>query len=103
MPLDRETAARIAERRLAEWLSTATYGELLGWEESGKQDRREIEVDDGKLYQVVTYVLPDGDGRLRLVVAVDDGGRSAFAPLIRDEIMRPDGSLVESLDGPSEP
>lgn len=55
------------------------------------------------LYQVVTYVLPDGDGRLRLVAAVDDAGWSAFAPLTRDEVMRPDGHLVESLDRPSDP
>ena len=103
MPLNREIAARLAERRLAEWLSTATYAELLDWEESGKRGRREVIAEDGKLYQVVTYVLPDGDGRLRLVAAVDDAGWSAFAPLTRDEVMRPDGHLVESLDRPSDP
>ncbi|WP_083672436.1 hypothetical protein [Micromonospora sp. CB01531] len=103
MPFNRETAARLAERRLAEWLSTARYADLLGWEESGKQDRRELIADDGKLYQVVTYVLPDGDGRLRLVAAVDDGGWSAVAPLTRDKIMNPDGRLVEPLDRPSGP
>lgn len=59
----------LAGGALAEWLSRATYVELLGWEESGKQDRREVIADDGKLYQVVSYVLPDGDGRLRLVAA----------------------------------
>jgi hypothetical protein len=103
MPFNRAAAARLANQRLREWLSTATYAELLAWEESGERDRREVIADDGKLYQVVAYVLPDGDDRLRLVVAVDDCGWSAFAPLTRDEIMRADGSLVKNLDPPSDP
>lgn len=100
MPFNRACAATLADQRLTEWLSTATYAELLARAESGEQDRREVAADDGKLYQVVTYVLHDGDGCLRLVSAVDDGGWSAFAPLTRDEIMRPDGSLVRNSESP---
>ena len=59
------------------------------------KDVRHVVGEDGKRYSVVSYALDDGDGRVRMAVAVDDGGWSAFAPLVRDEIMKPDGTFVE--------
>jgi hypothetical protein len=50
---------------------------------------------DGKRYRVVSYALDDGDGRVRMSVAADDGAWSACVPLVRDQSMRPDGTFVE--------
>lgn len=59
------------------------------------KDVREVVGEDGKRYSVVSYALDDGEGRVRMSVAVDDGDWSAFVPLVRDEIMEPNGTFVE--------
>ena len=43
---------------------------------------------------MVSYAIDDGEGRIRLSVAVDDGGLSALVPLVRDEMLTPDGTFV---------
>lgn len=58
------------------------------------KDMRLVVGEDGKRYTVVSYAIDDGDGRVRMAVAVDDGGFSALAPLVRDEIMSPDGTFI---------
>ncbi|GLY22802.1 hypothetical protein Misp04_25340 [Micromonospora sp. NBRC 101691] len=58
------------------------------------KELRLVVAQDDRRYSVVSYALDDGDGRIRLSVAVDDGGWSALAPLVRDEIMNPDGTFV---------
>jgi len=50
--------------------------------------------ENGRRYAVVSYALDDGDGRIRMSVAVDDGGSSALTPLLRDEIMKADGTCL---------
>jgi hypothetical protein len=90
--LNKETAKRLAEGRMDEW-------RCLGYDEwramLDQKELRQVVGEDGKRYSVVSYGLDDGDGRVRLSVAVDDGGWSAYTPLVWDEIMNPDGTLVE--------
>ncbi|WP_308042423.1 hypothetical protein [Micromonospora sp. PLK6-60] len=92
MGLDKEIAAQLAEARLVEWRrdSYEEWREMLD-----DKDMRLVVGEDGKRHTVVSYAIDDGDDRVRMVVAVDDGGWSAFAPLVRVEIMRPDGTFVE--------
>jgi hypothetical protein len=59
------------------------------------EEVRQVIGEDGARYNVVSYGLADGQGRIRMSVAVDNGGWSAFVPLVRDEIMNPDGTFVE--------
>ncbi|MEU7587166.1 hypothetical protein AB0A95_12780 [Micromonospora sp. NPDC049230] len=92
MGLDKEIAAALAEARLTEWRRIG-YGELRAMLD--EQDVRQVVGEDGKRYSVVSYALDDGDGRIRMSVAVDDGAWSAFAPSVRDQIMNPDGTFVE--------
>ncbi|MEV0722018.1 hypothetical protein AB0I37_04465 [Micromonospora purpureochromogenes] len=91
MGLDEGTAARLAEARLAEWrrLGYAEWRSLLD-----DKELRQVVDQDGQRYSVVSYALDDGDGRVRMSVAVDDGGWSAFVPLVRGEIMKPDGTFL---------
>ncbi|PWU47811.1 hypothetical protein DLE60_29225 [Micromonospora globispora] len=91
MGLDKEIAAQLAEARLAEWRRTG-YDE---WREMlDNKECRLVVGEDGKRYTVVSYAIDDGEGRIRLSVAVDDGGLSALVPLVRDELMSPDGTFV---------
>jgi hypothetical protein len=88
--LDRETAARLAEARLAQWRRSGP-DEWRGM--LADKELRRVIGEDGRRYNVVSYAIDDGDGRIRLCVAVDDGGLSAFSPLVRTAIMGPDGAL----------
>jgi hypothetical protein len=88
-------AASIAESALARWRKEATYAELAAMEAEGRKRVVEVVAEDGRRYSVEKYTLPDLDGSIRMVVAVDDGGWSAWVPLSRDEIMRPDGSFID--------
>lgn len=92
MRLKNESAAGLAEARLAEW-RRVNYGDWRALLDD--KDARHATGDDGRRYRVVSYALDDGDGRIRMSVAVDDGTWSAFVPLVRDEIMNPDGTFVE--------
>ncbi|RQX13815.1 hypothetical protein DDE19_24960 [Micromonospora ureilytica] len=92
MGLDKETAARLAEERLAEW-RRLSYGEWRVMLED--RELRQVVGEDGKRYSVACHGLDDGEGRVRMVVAVDDGGWSAFVPLVRVEIMNPDGTFLD--------
>ncbi|MEV4845312.1 hypothetical protein AB0K20_19135 [Micromonospora matsumotoense] len=92
MGLNKELAARLADARLAEW-RRAGYDEWRAMLDD--KDMRQVVGEDGKRYSVVSFALDDGDGPVRMRVAVDDGGWSAFVPLVRDEIMNPDGTFVE--------
>ncbi|WSZ93499.1 hypothetical protein OG990_16285 [Micromonospora sp. NBC_00858] len=91
MGLDKEAAAQLAEARLAEWRRTG-YGEWRAILDD--KEMRLVVGEDGKRCSVVSYAIDDGEGRIRLSVAVDDGGLSASIPLARDEIMSPAGTFV---------
>ncbi|MET7947926.1 hypothetical protein [Micromonospora sp. NPDC005324] len=92
MGLDKEIAAGFADARLVEWQRFG-YGEWRAMLDD--KDVRQVVGEDGKRYSVVSYALDDGDGRIRMSVAVDDGTWSALVPLVRDQIMNPDGTFVE--------
>ncbi|SIN36718.1 hypothetical protein SAMN04489832_6025 [Micromonospora cremea] len=92
MALDKETAARMAEERLAEW-RRLSYGEWRVMLED--RELRQVVGEDGKRYSVACHGLDDGEGRVRMVVAVDDGGWPAFVPQVRVEIMNPDGTFLD--------
>ncbi|MFD0883121.1 hypothetical protein ACFQ08_00880 [Streptosporangium algeriense] len=94
--MNKQIAAKIAEEYLASWRRGARYAELAVMEENGDKDWANVVGEDGREYEVLWYVLPDGQGALRMVVAVNDRGlRSSISPLTRDEIMRSDGTYVE--------
>ncbi|SCE79780.1 hypothetical protein GA0070216_102174 [Micromonospora matsumotoense] len=92
MGLDKEIAAGLADARLVEWQGI-DYDEWRTMLDD--KDVRQVVGEDGKRYSVVSYALDDGDRRIRMSVAVDDGTWSAFEPLVRDQVMDPDGTFVE--------
>ncbi|MFX0594448.1 hypothetical protein [Melissospora conviva] len=89
--LNKEIAARLAEERLAEWRRSG-YDDWRAMLDD--KDTRLVVGEGGRRYAVVSYALDDGDGRIRMSVAVDDGGPSALTPLLRDEIMKADGTCL---------
>ena len=56
----------------------------------------EVTAESGTTYQLESQVIWDGKtgGDIRVLVAVDDGGLSAYSPLTDDFILAPDGSFV---------
>lgn len=91
MGLNKDIAAQLAEARLAEWQRDG-HDEWRAMIDD--KDLRRVVGEDGKRYTVVSHAFDDGDGRVLMSVAVDDGGLSALVPLVRDDIMRPDGTFV---------
>ena len=68
----------------------------------GHPETRLVLGEDQKKYQLEAEVFWDSKkgGAVRVMVAADNGGLSAFKPLTSDFIMAPDGSFVgESLGG----
>ncbi len=59
-------------------------------------ETREVTAQSGTTYQLENQVFWDGKagGDIRVLVAVDDRGLSAFKPLTDDFVFAPDGSLV---------
>ena len=86
MTLNSTVAEAIAEQALAE-LQQVPYPALVPLLDDSR--KAVVTGADGRQYQVVTYALPDVDDCVRVIVAVDDGGRSAFKPLVRDIIVAP--------------
>ena len=81
-------------------LRQRTYFELVAL--IGHPQTKEAIGSDGKRYQLEAEVFWDDKkgGDIRIMVAADDGGWSAFKPLTHDFIMAPDGSFVgESFGG----
>ncbi|MFE9655213.1 hypothetical protein [Micromonospora sp. NPDC006431] len=91
MGLNKETAAQLAEARLAEWRRNG-YDEWRAMLDD--KETRLVVGEDGRRYAVVSYAIDDGAGRVRMSVLVDDGGWSALVPLVRDEIMSSDGTFI---------
>ena len=62
----------------------------------GSQDTEVMADDCGREYQVETQVFFDDKktGNIRVMVAVDDGGLRAFAPITKDFIVSKDGGFV---------
>ena len=91
--MSREIARAIAEERLKE-LRKLSYRELVKWVGQVSCDR--INGPDGEEYQVETEARWDSKtgGDIRVIVAVDGPGASAFMPLTADFIMSADGSFI---------
>ncbi len=87
--MNEQVAAEIAEDYLTRWRRVAIYSELALMEENGDKDWENVVGKDGQEYKVLFYVLPEAEGALRMVVAVNDRRpRSAIAPVTRDEVLR---------------
>jgi hypothetical protein len=98
--VDHQIAYALIDGRLKE-LRQRSYGDLVTL--IGHPQTKQIRGEDGKEYQLEVQVFWDSKkgGRLRVMVAADDGGWRAFKPLTDDFIMAPDGSFVgEPFSGP---
>jgi hypothetical protein len=92
---NKEVAGYLAEEALSS-LRRRSYDELSSLLDDSIV--YEVTGDDGKLYTVEAYAITDADDAIRVCVAVDDGGFSAFKPLVRDFIIRPDGTFVDEAE-----
>jgi hypothetical protein len=93
--MDKEEARALARRRLEE-LRQLPYEQL---QEFMTHMHDETVGPSGITYQREVYAFWDGgrravDGDLRVSVAIDDGGWSAFSPLVEDFIISPTGEFV---------
>ncbi|MFF3440815.1 DUF6188 family protein [Streptosporangium sp. NPDC002721] len=101
MKLNEKVAAGIAEEYLDRWRRVARYDELAGMEENGDKDWENVTGEDGQEYKVLSYVLPHGDETLRMVISVNHRRKDDHAaadPLIREAIMRSDGTVTTPAD-----
>jgi hypothetical protein len=79
--MNEQFAAKIAEKYLSRWCHVAIYAELAVMEENGDKDWMNVTGEDGSEYKVLSYVLPDADRSLRMVIAVNDRvPRATIAP-----------------------
>ncbi len=92
--MDKEEAQSLLQARVNQ-LRAMSYQDLLGLLD--KEAVTEVDGPSGRRYTIETSVLWDGakDRDLRVIVAIDDGGWRAYAPMTDDFIMAPDGSFVD--------
>ncbi|MEU4404140.1 DUF6188 family protein [Streptosporangium sp. NPDC023963] len=101
MKLNEKAAAGIAEEYLDRWRRVARYDELAVMEENGDKDWENVTGEDGQEYKVLSYVLPHGDETLRMVISVNHRRKNDHAaadPLIREAVMRSDGTVTTPAD-----
>ncbi|MEU3167273.1 DUF6188 family protein [Streptosporangium sp. NPDC006930] len=100
MKLNEKVAAGIAEEYLDRWRRVARYDELAVMEENDDKEWENVVGEDGQEYKVLAYVLPHGDGTLRMVISVNRRrkDRAAADPLIREAVMRSDGTVTTPAD-----
>lgn len=84
----------LAEAALSR-LRGMSYGDLVD-RYLNAADHEEVAGLSGTTYQIEIDAFWDSDkpGNLRVIVAVDDGGFRAFAPLTTSFIIAPDGTFV---------
>lgn len=92
--VDRTEAKHLVDQALTE-LRTVPY-DVLVRRYFNKSEHREVIGKSGITYQLDIEAFWDSgdEGDLRVLVAIDDGGWSAFAPLCSDFIIAPDGAFV---------
>jgi hypothetical protein len=91
--MDKEESHQILMESVRQ-LRATSYHDLLGLIDNGPS--AEVEGPSGRRYSIQTSVFWDDKkgGDLRVLVAIDDGGWSAYAPLTEDFIMAPHGTFV---------
>ncbi|MFI5098856.1 conserved hypothetical protein [Candidatus Sulfotelmatobacter sp. SbA7] len=91
--MDHQIAYAVLDDRL-KILRQRTFQELVAL--IGRPDTNTAVGEDGKTYQLETQVFWDRKkgGDIHVIVAVDDGGWSAFKPLSAGFMMAPDGTFV---------
>jgi hypothetical protein len=91
--MDKKEAQQLLKARVNQ-LRAISYHDLLGLLD--KETVIEMEGVSGRHYSIETSVFWDGakDRDLRVIVAIDDEGWRAYAPMTDDFIMAPDGSFV---------
>ena len=90
MSVDKQIAASLIAEELRK-LRTLSYRDLVAG--IGKCEHKEVAGADGKTYQLEIEVFWDSrkkHGDVRVMVAADDGGCSAFKPLTDSFIIAPD-------------
>lgn len=92
--MDDDEARRILESVVVE-LRREQYGALVA-RYLRESEERTIVAESGTRYQVEVQAFWDGlqSSNLRVIVAIDDGGRRAFSPLSTDFIIAADGHFV---------
>ena len=92
--MDKQEAKRVLKDQLVPYRS-------LGYERLrrllNEQDVFEVTGASGTVYQVEIQAVWEGrkGGDLRVRASIDDKGWRAFAPVISDFIVRPDGTFVD--------
>ena len=91
--LDKVEAQQIIDERILGHRAK-TYRELVPL--INESDHEEIEGASGKTYYLVTsgYWDDQPNSNIRVIVAISDGGRSAYIPLTTDFIKSPSGSFI---------
>jgi hypothetical protein len=89
--VDKSEARQVAQAQIAE-LRRQSWTELRD-SYLDKPGSTEVTGASGAEYQLEIQAVWDGkpNGDLRVIVAVDDGGLSAFAPISESFIVAPDG------------
>ena len=97
--MDKQIAASLIAEELKK-LRTLSYRDLVAG--IGKCEHKEVAGADGKTYQLEIEVFwdsPKKHGDVRVMVAADDGGWSAFKSLTDSSLSRPTGiSLAKAQE-----
>ena len=93
--MDKAEAQRLADQHLQS-LRPLEYAELKRRADTGLLETAEVTGENGREYQLeIQYLIDDPrTDDVRVMVAIDDGGWRAFAPLCRDFVMSPDGRFL---------
>jgi len=91
--MDKDEAIAVLDRHLASFVRRP-YAELAAIIDQPQST--EATGPSGAVYQIEFNVFYDSGttGDLRIMGSIDDGGLRSFAPLTKDEIMKPTGELV---------
>jgi hypothetical protein len=91
--MDEAEARQVLTREL-DGMRKLSYEELRARMDEDETD--EVIADSGVRYQVETQIFWDGmpDRDIRVLLAIDDGGRRAYFPMTDSFILAPDGSFL---------
>ena len=93
--MDKAVAQRLADQHLQS-LRPLEYAALKRRADAGLPETAQVTDENGREYQLeIQYLIDDPrTDDVRVMVAIDDGGWRAFAPLCRDFVMSPDGRFL---------